>query len=98
MTSSGDGGFSFSDRVRKVVQDIPSGQVLSYAEVAARSGFPCAARAVGTLMKKNYDPAVPCHRVICSDGRLGQYNRGVGVKERRLRQEGVLVEHGRVLS
>ena len=48
----------------------------SYKQVAARAGNPRAARAVGTLMSHNYDEAIPCHRVIRSDGKVGDYNRG----------------------
>ena len=49
---------------------------MSYKEVARRAGNPNAARAVGMVMAHNYDPSVPCHRVVHSDGRLGGYNRG----------------------
>lgn len=67
---------SFTTRVKDVVQHIPLGEVLTYKEVAARAGNPQAARAVAQIMATNYDPAVPCHRVICSNGSLGGYNRG----------------------
>ncbi len=86
----------FSQKVWEVVCAIPKGRVLTYGEVARRAGFFGAARAVGTLMKKNFDDTRPCHRVICSDGTLGQYNRGAGSKERILRAEGVTVQGGRV--
>jgi len=49
---------------------------MSYGEVAKHAGFPGAARAVGSLMKNNHDKGVPCHRVICADGAVGQYNNG----------------------
>ncbi len=88
---------SFSACVKRVVRDIPQGRVLSYAAVAIKAGFPGAARAVGTLMKKNFDPNIPCHRVICSDGRLGQYNRGSAAKEQKLKQEGIAISHGRLM-
>lgn len=67
---------SFRDRVLAVVEAIPAGQTLTYKDVAELAGSPGAARAVGTIMKSNYDPRVPCHRVIHSDGTLGEYNRG----------------------
>ncbi len=66
----------FGDRVRAVVRDIPKGSTVSYQEVAKRAGNPKAARAVAQVMAKNFDPTVPCHRVIRSDGTLGGYNRG----------------------
>ncbi|MFI5260757.1 MAG: MGMT family protein [Candidatus Paceibacteria bacterium] len=67
---------SFADRVRDAVRQIPKGETRSYGEVAKAIGYPGAARAVGTVMKNNFDPTVPCHRVIRADGRLGEYNRG----------------------
>lgn len=49
---------------------------MTYKQVAARAGNPHAARAVGALMARNYDEKIPCHRVVYSDGRIGNYNRG----------------------
>ncbi len=66
----------FSEKVFKVVMNIPAGKTLSYKEVAVRAGSPNAARAVANLMAANYNPEIPCHRVIRSDGSLGGYNRG----------------------
>lgn len=79
---------AFADRVRAVVKAIPRGHILSYGEVARRAGSAGAARAVGTILSKNYDPRIPCHRVIRSDGKLGNYNRGPEQKLKRLKQEG----------
>ncbi len=66
----------FSDNVRAVVKKIPRGETRSYSEVATQAGHPKAARAVARIMAANYDPGVPCHRVIRKDGTLGGYNRG----------------------
>ncbi len=74
----------FKERVLKVVRDIPKGKMLSYGEVAKYAGNPGAARAVGTIMKSNFDKTVPCHRVIRSDGKIGEYNRGGPNKKRAL--------------
>ena len=81
---------TFTEKVLAVVKKIPRGKTLSYADVARRAGSPGASRAVGSIMRKNVDPAVPCHRVIRSDGRLGGYNRGAAEKEWKLREEGAL--------
>jgi len=67
---------NFSDTVRAVVREIPKGTTLSYTEVARLAGNERAARAVARIMSRNYDPTVPCHRVIRADGSLGGYNRG----------------------
>lgn len=82
---------SFTERVRDAVRQIPKGQTRSYGEVARAIGHPGAARAVGTVMKLNHDPTVPCHRVIRADGRLGGYNRGGEARKRAvLAAEGAL--------
>lgn len=89
---------SFPEAVWQVVTRIPRGMVMSYAEVAKRAGFPGAARAVGTLMKQNFDPSRPCHRVIRSDDTLGEYNRGVRRKRALLKSEGVVFSGNQVHS
>lgn len=82
----------FAESVREAVRQIPKGDTRTYGEVAAAIGHPGAARAVGTIMRDNYDPTVPCHRVIRSDGKIGEYNRGGPEKKRALlRAEGVAV-------
>jgi len=82
---------SFSDKVRDIVRRIPKGRSMTYKKVAAKAGNPQAARAVGAIMRTNYDPSVPCHRVVKSDGTLGSYNRGgTRKKEQLLKQEGAL--------
>lgn len=82
----------FQDKIRDVVRKIPKGKVLSYKEVAYAAGKPGAARAVANTMAKNFDPTVPCHRVIRSDGKLGGYNRGGTAEKRRLLlSEGVVL-------
>lgn len=78
---------TFTKRVLEVVRKIPRGQTLSYQEVARLAGSPHASRAVGNILNKNYDPTIPCHRVIRSDGSLGGYNRGPKRKREILEQE-----------
>ncbi len=64
---------------------------MTYGGVAAIAGHPGAARAVGTIMKNNFDPTVPCHRVVRADGRVGDYNRGgARAKMRLLEKEGAI--------
>lgn len=75
---------SFTEKVRTIVAKIPAGKTMTYKEVAARAGNPRAARAVGAIMRTNYDPAIPCHRVIKSDGSMGGYNRGDADAKKRL--------------
>lgn len=83
---------TFADHVREVVRQIPKGETRTYGEVAKAAGRPGAARAVGTIMRNNYDPTVPCHRVVRSDGKVGEYNRGGPSQKRALLvAEGALV-------
>jgi O-6-methylguanine DNA methyltransferase len=81
----------FKEKVLGVVAKIPKGKTMSYKEVAWRAGSEGAARAVGTIMKGNHDPKIPCHRVIRSDGGMGGYNGGgIKVKLQKLKAEGAL--------
>lgn len=83
---------SFEDAVRETVNAIPAGEISTYGEVAAESGFPGAARAVGNLLRAT--TGMPWWRVIAVNGRL------VPGKEadhaRLLRAEGVSIHDGRV--
>ena len=76
---------------------IPAGETLTYGELAARAGYPGAARAVGQVMATNRVPlVVPCHRVVAANGRLGGYSApgGLALKLRLLAAEGI---HGEQL-
>ena len=81
---------SFREKVLDIVRNIPEGQTMTYGQVAAYAGSPNAYRAVGSIMKHNYDPSVPCHRVVRANGTPGQYNRGDDQKVRLLKKEGAL--------
>ena len=81
---------SFGEKVLQVVSLIPLGKTLSYKDVASLSGSPRAFRAVGNILSKNFDPAIPCHRVIRSDGKTGGWNRGARKKQEILKKEGSL--------
>ncbi|MDE2037860.1 MAG: MGMT family protein [Patescibacteria group bacterium] len=78
---------SFADKVRDAVRRIPRGATLTYGQVAALAGRPKAHRAVGNILNKNYDPEIPCHRVVRSDGTAGGYNRGSVRKKGLLESE-----------
>ena len=69
-------GTSFQKKVWKEIKKIPYGESRSYKEVALAIGHPQSARAVANACAKNpYAPAVPCHRVVRSDGNLGGLQR-----------------------
>ena len=83
---------TFREKVLKIVRNIPKGGHMTYKQVAVKAGNSKAARAVGAIMRTNYDLQIPCHRVIRSDGTLGSYNRGGERKKRALlKSEGARV-------
>jgi methylated-DNA-[protein]-cysteine S-methyltransferase len=82
-----------SDFTRKVLEataEIPYGATVSYGEIARMIGMPGAAQAVGNALGANPVPIViPCHRVIRSDGSMGWFTGGPGIKRALLRLEGI---------
>jgi methylated-DNA-[protein]-cysteine S-methyltransferase len=90
----------FRRRVLLQAMAIPRGMVDSYGGLAAKAGNPKAARAVGTAMATNPFPlVVPCHRLVRSDGAIGQFGGGAPMKKELLTMEGALFDsRGRVLA
>lgn len=81
-------GTAFQERVWKALTLIPTGQTVSYAELAERIGQPTAARAVARACATNIIAvAVPCHRVVRGSGDLSGYKWGVDRKETLLARE-----------
>jgi AraC family transcriptional regulator of adaptative response/methylated-DNA-[protein]-cysteine methyltransferase len=81
-------GTAFQRRVWQELRRIPAGTTASYGDVARRIGKPGAARAVARACATNPLPlAVPCHRVVRSDGELGGYRGGVERKRALLARE-----------
>jgi methylated-DNA-[protein]-cysteine S-methyltransferase len=80
----------FARKVLSACQRIPWGGTCTYGELAAQSGAPGAARAVGNVMASNRFPlVVPCHRVVAANGRLGGFSapQGLAMKRRLLHLE-----------
>jgi methylated-DNA-[protein]-cysteine S-methyltransferase len=83
-------GTAFQQRVWHALRAIPYGAVRNYGDVARAIGQPLAVRAVGQANGRNPLPIViPCHRVIASDGSIGGYSGGLGLKHALLALEGV---------
>ena len=83
----------FQKKVYEALLTIPKGEVRTYAWVAKKIGKPKAARAVGQACKANkWAPAIPCHRVIGSNGTLTGYSApgGLTAKQRLLTKEGAI--------
>ncbi|MBT3355823.1 MGMT family protein [bacterium] len=87
----------FEKRVYLALLKVPKGQVVTYGALAKLAGFPGAARAVGSAMNKNpFAPSVACHRVVRSDGSVGEFAYGTKRKIAMLRKEGVRIEKERI--
>ncbi|MBI2551246.1 MGMT family protein [Candidatus Uhrbacteria bacterium] len=86
----------FQEAVFAIVKTIPAGKTMTYKQVAVAAGHPGAFRAVGNVLNKNYDPTIPCHRVVRSDGKTGGYNRGEALKKERLEEEKSKVKGAKV--
>jgi len=81
-------GTPFQKKVWDLMREIPSGQTITYGELAVRTGNPKASRAVGAANGKNPIPIIiPCHRVIGSNGKLTGYAGGLEAKKKLLEIE-----------
>jgi AraC family transcriptional regulator of adaptative response/methylated-DNA-[protein]-cysteine methyltransferase len=82
-------GTAFQQRVWQALREIPAGSTLSYAQVAEKIGSPKSVRAVaGACAANAIAVAIPCHRVVRSDGNLSGYRWGVERKRALLDREG----------
>lgn len=82
-------GTAFQQRVWKALQQIPAGETASYADIAQRIGAPKSVRAVAQACAANtLAVAVPCHRVVRTDGTLSGYRWGIERKRALLEREG----------
>src|SRR3954447_26924858 len=81
----------FEQAVLLKAREIPLGEIRTYGWISSGSGRPTAARAVGTVLRKNPLPVfIPCHRVVRSDGSFGEYALGgTDAKKTILAAEGV---------
>ncbi len=81
-------GTAFQERVWQALRQVPAGQTVSYAEVARRIGNPGSVRAVARACGDNpIAVAIPCHRVVRTDGALSGYRWGVDRKRALLERE-----------
>lgn len=92
-------GKSFAEKCYAALKEVPKGKVTTYKELAHYIGSH-AYRAVGTAMRNNSNPSSesPCHRVINSNGNVGEYIYSGVEKTRLLEKEGVVVKGGKVVN
>jgi methylated-DNA-[protein]-cysteine S-methyltransferase len=90
-------GMNFNQKVWALTARIPAGQVRTYAWIAHELGSK-GYRAVGNALNRNPSaPAVPCHRVVGSNGSLTGFAGGIEKKRKLLTDEGIAMKNGRVV-
>ncbi len=88
---------SFQAQCYLYLLEVPRGKVTTYGAIACAIGKPKATRAVGSAMRTNpYSPIVPCHRVVESSGKIGNYARGVAKKIALLTAENISIDYGKI--
>jgi len=98
---------AYQQAILRILAEVPKGKVTTYGDLAKELSkrdpkwSPDASRAVGTTMRNNLcGPQIPCHRVIKSDGGVGNFRGGAeGAVEEKigmLRDEGVTVFNGKI--
>lgn len=87
----------FNNKVLSLVKKIPRGKVTTYKILAQKLGNKNLARAVGNALPLNKELIkVPCHRVIKTSGRVGNYVSGVAKKIKLLHNEGIRIKRGKI--
>ncbi len=86
---------NFSERCYLLLRKVPKGKVTTYTEIA-RALNSKSYRAVGNAMRKNKNHKIPCHRVVKSNGEIGNYNLGIKKKIEILRKEGVQIKNSKI--
>lgn len=89
----------FEHKVFKLVALIPKGKITTYQILARKLGNKNLARAVGNALPKNSQLIkIPCHRVVKSNGELGDYVLGLAKKRILLHNEGVKIVDGKIMD
>jgi O-6-methylguanine DNA methyltransferase len=88
------------DHVYAILKTIPTGNVMTYGQVAERLGNKNLARTVGNILHDNPDPAnIPCHRVVNAKGKVAEHYAfgGADAQRAKLEAEGIVFEqNGRI--
>jgi len=89
---------TFAQQCYKLLECIPKGSITTYAEIAKALDSK-AYRAVGSAMAKNKNLIIiPCHRVVRSDAKVGEYALGKEKKIALLKKEGITVKDDKVVN
>ena len=89
---------NFSESVLRLAAKIPKGKVATYRQIAVALGKPNAFRAVGNALNKNPNLIkIPCHRIVKSNGEVGNYASGAKRKIALLKEEGIEIKNGKIV-
>ncbi len=98
---------NFAEKVYSLVKKVPKGKITTYKEIAEALNTK-AYRAVGTVLAKNPGSFmeggnIPCHRVVCSDGKIGGFcgkkeGRAVKLKKKLLESEGLKIKNNKIIN
>jgi methylated-DNA-[protein]-cysteine S-methyltransferase len=89
---------SFNEKCYQLLMQIPKGKIVTYGDIAHALGTH-AYQAVGNAMANNPTPIiVPCHRIVKSNGDIGQFALGIPKKISLLKGEGVEVRKGKIVD
>lgn len=89
----------FEELILELCAKIPRGRITTYKEIAKAVGNQNAVRAVGNALKKNKHPIrIPCHRVVKSNGFVGNYVFGCRKKALLLAKEGIKIENEKIMD
>jgi len=92
-------GTKFQNNVWETLKNIPYGKVISYKQLAEKSGYKNAYRAVGSANNKNPLPIIiPCHRVVNHNGEPGGFAPGLNVKRKLFAVEKIKFQRNKILS
>lgn len=88
----------FYSQIYSLLRKVPAGKITTY-KALARALHTKAYRAVGTAMNKNpYAPKVPCHRVVKSNGEVGDFASGSSKKVEMLKKEGIPIKDNKIVN
>ena len=93
---------TFQSRVYSLCKQVPAGKITTYKAIADTLGSK-GYRAVGNALNKNpfgffEGGDIPCHRVVCSSGKVGGFADGVEKKVEILKREGMLIEDNKIVD
>lgn len=92
---------TLENKIFEITKEIPRGKVASYKQIALKVKDKNYSRLVGRIIATNKNwPEVPCHRIVCASGKIGNWSLKGGAKRKKdlLKSEGIIIKNNRVLK